>query len=354
MNRFGLLAAIGAAMGLSAAAPGMASAAPSAQACAAMTGRTIGGLVIAKAALVPAAAPGTVQVGFSPADKNKLAFPAYCRIDGEIDGRTGMGGKHLGLGVAIALPQDWNGDFLMMGGGGLNGNLAAPLGPVAAGDRPALARGFAVVSTDGGHKGGGFSDAFTKDQQAGLDFGFNAVPTVATTAKLVVAAYYRRPIHRSYFTGCSTGGREGMEAAERYPFLFDGIITGAPAMRTDRSNLALKWAAVAFNRISPMDPATGKIVAGGAFAPADRQLIIGAFLKACDELDGVKDGMVFNVGACRFDPAVLQCAGPKAEGCLSSDQVAAIKTAFAGPIAPDGRHVYSAHPYDTGMAMPVS
>ena len=349
MKLFGMLAALAAAVAALSAGPASAA---SPQACASMAGKTIGGLVIAKAAMVPAAAAGTVQVGFAPSDKNKVAFPAYCRIDGEIDGRTGAGGKHFGLAVAIALPSDWNGYFLMMGGGGLNGNLAAPLGPVAAGDRPALTRGFAVVSTDGGHRGGGFSDDFTHDQQAGLDFGFNAVPTVATTAKQVVQAYYRRPITRSFFTGCSTGGREGMEAAERYPFLFDGIITGAPAMRTDRSNLALKWAAVAFNRISPMDPKTGKVVPGGAFSPADRQLIIGAFLKACDELDGVKDGMVFDAGACRFDPSVLQCSGAKAEGCLNSDQVAALKTAFAGPITPDGRHVYSAHPYDTGMAMP--
>ncbi len=353
MRAFSLWAACGAvAAVVMAALPAQAQSQRSAKGCAEMAGKTIGGVVIAKAALVPGAAPGTVQIGFAPTEKNKMAFPAYCRVDGEIGGRTGADGKHYGLAVAMALPADWNGYFLMMGGGGLNGNLAAPLGPVGAGDRPALARGFAVVSTDGGHRGGGFSDAFTNDQQAGLDFGFNAVPTVAAAGKEVVRAYYSRPIARSFFTGCSTGGREGMEAAERYPFLFDGIITGAPAMRTDRSNLALKWAAVAFNRISPMDLKTGKIVPGGAFSPSDRQLLIGALLKACDEQDGLKDGMVFDVAGCRFDPAVLQCSAGKADGCLSVEQVAAMKTAFAGPITPDGRHVYSAHPYDTGMAMP--
>ena len=353
MRLSGMLATFGVVAGLGLTAlPAAAAKQGGASACTAMAGRTVAGVVISKAALVPAAPPGSVQLGFSPADKNKVALPAYCRIDGEIDGRTGADGKHFGLAVAIALPEGWNGSFLMMGGGGLNGNLAAPLGPVAAGDRPALSRGFAVISTDGGHRGGGFSDDFTHDQQAGLDFGFNAVPTVASAGKQVVEAYYRRPIARSFFTGCSTGGREGMEAAERYPFLFDGIITGAPAMRTDRSNLALKWAAVAFNRISPMDPATGKLTPGGAFSPSDRQLIIGAFLKTCDELDGLKDGMVFDVRGCRFDPSVLRCAGAKAEGCLSGDQVEAIKTAFAGPVTPDGRRVYSAHPYDTGMAMP--
>ena len=353
MKFIGNLAIFGVALGAALTAlPAVAAEPAPVKSCAAMAGRSIAGLLISKAAVVPAAAPGTVQMGFAPTDKNHVALPAYCRVEGEIDARTGTDGKHFGLTVAIALPAGWNGSFLMMGGGGLNGNLAAPLGPVAAGDRPALARGFAVVSTDGGHKGGGFSDDFTKDQQAGLDFGFNAVPTVATTGKAVVEAYYGRKIAKSYFTGCSTGGREGMEAAERYPFLFDGIITGAPAMRTDRSNLALKWAAVAFNRISPMDPATGKVIAGGAFSPADRKLLIGALLAACDELDGMKDGMVFNTAACHFDPALLKCGGAKADGCLSAGQVDAARTAFAGPITPDGRHVYSAHPYDTGMAMP--
>ena len=321
--------------------------------CAGMTGLKLPGanLTITKAVVVPAALPGTVQIGFSPADKNAVALPTYCRVEGIINGHTGPDGKSYGLTIAIALPKDWNGRFLMMGGGGLNGNLAAPLGPVAAGDRPALARGFAVVSTDGGHVGGGFNDAFTKDQQAALDFAFNSVPTVAGVAKQVVVAYYHRPIQRAYFTGCSTGGREGMEAAERYPALFDGIVTGAPAMRTGKSNLGLKWAAAAFNKVAPRDPATGKIVPGGVFSPADRQLVVDAVLKACDELDGLKDGMIFNVRACRFDPTTLACTGAKAGGCLSQGQVEALKSAFDGPRTTGGRQVYSAHPYDTGIAM---
>jgi feruloyl esterase len=322
-----------------------------AMSCTAMAGKSIAGLVISEAEQVPAAPANTVQVGFTPADKNAVPFPAYCRIQGVIGARTGQDGKPYGLTVAIALPDDWNGRFLMQGGGGLNGNLAAPIGAVAAGDRPALARGFAVVSTDGGHRSpAAFDASFLTDQQATLDFAFNAVPTVAGAAKQVVAQYYGRPVRRAYFTGCSTGGREGMEAAERYPFLFDGIVTGAPAMRTGMSNLGLKWAAVAFNRIAPKDPATGKPIPGGAFSPADRQLIVDELLKACDGLDGVKDGMIFNVRACRFDPAALACKGPKASGCLSPEQVDALSTAFAGPTSPSGRRIYAGHAYDTGVA----
>ena len=116
--------------------------------CAQMAGMSIAGVAVSKADDVPAAAPGTVQVGFAPNDRNRVAFPAYCRVEGVIDARTGADGKSYGLTVAIALPDDWNGRFLMMGGGGLNGNLAAPLGATASGDRPALARARLVLKSD--------------------------------------------------------------------------------------------------------------------------------------------------------------------------------------------------------------
>ena len=333
-------------------AAGPAAAAP-AKACAGMLKLADpgAGVVITSARQVPAAAPGTVQLGFLPTDKNTVAIPAHCRVEGVIDAHTGADGKTYGLGFAIAMPDDWNGRFLMQGGGGLNGNLAPPLGPVAAGDRPALTRGFAVVSTDGGHKGaGGFDASFYADQEAALDFAFKTVPTVASAAKTLVVRYYGRPIAHAYFTGCSTGGREGMEAAERYPSLFDGIVTGAPAIRTGRSNLGLKWAAVAFNRIAAKDPATGKLIPGGAFSPADRQLIVDGILKACDGLDGLQDGLISDVRGCRFDPAILLCKAAKADGCLSTAQVDALNTAFAGPTTPAGRRIYAAHAYDTGIA----
>jgi feruloyl esterase len=319
--------------------------------CASMVGRDVpgSGLTITKADAMPAAAAGTVAAGPGP-DRLAVAVPAHCRIEGTIGAHTGPDGKRYGLTVAIALPQEWNGRFLFQGGGGLNGTLRPPLGTDGAGGRPALSRGFAVVSTDGGHQAAGFDASFMADQQAALDFAFNAVPTVASAAKLVVAAYYGRPIQRAYFAGCSTGGRESMQAATRYPNLFDGIVTGAPAMRTGNSNLALKWAASAFNRIGTRDVATGKLIPGSAFSPDDRRTIVEGVLTACDDLDGVKDGMIFNVRACRFDPAALACKGPKAASCLDPAQVDALRTAFSGPVSPSGRRVYSGYPFDTGIA----
>jgi Tannase and feruloyl esterase len=306
-------------------------------------------LVITRAAEVPAARAGSVAYGNQPG-KVPVAIPAHCRVEGVIHAHTGPDGKSYGLTFALALPDLWDGRFLYQGGGGLNGALLPPLGAQAAGSRPALARGFAVVSTDGGHRGAVFDTTFLADQQASLDFAFDAVPTVARVAKRVIFAYYGKAPARSYFDGCSTGGRESMEAVERYPLLFDGVLTGSPAMRTGYSNIALEWAAVAFNRIAPRNPATGEPIPGGAFTAQDRRLIVDGVLKACDALDGVKDGMIFNVAACHFDPAALECKGTKTPRCLSAAQVSALKTAFGGPVTADGERVYVPFPYDTGIA----
>jgi len=322
------------------------------KACSALMGLSVLGanMMITHTDAIAAAPTGTVPMGFGPA-KIPVAMPAYCRVEGIIDAHTGPDGKHYGLTFALALPPAWNGRFLFQGGGGLNGTLNPPYGIAAAGDRPALARGFAVVSTDGGHRGAVFDTSFEADQEARLDFAFESVPTVSRIAKEVVAAYYDRSPRHSYFTGCSTGGREGMEAVERFPSMFDGVITGAPAMRTGYSNIALKWAAVAFNGIAPKDSATGKPEAGGAFSMADRQLIVKGLLEACDALDGLKDGMIFNVRGCHFDPAVLECKGAKTDECLSSAQVKALHTAFGGPVTASGWRIYAPHPYDTGIAV---
>ena len=324
---------------------------PPAKSCTALMDLRIPGttLSITHASAVAASPAGTVPLG-SDLGNIPVALPSHCLVEGVIDAHTGPDGKRYGLRFALALPDAWNRRFLFQGGGGMDGTLYSPLGAQAAGDRPALARGFAVVSTDGGHRGALFDESFLVDQETALDFAFKSVPTVATIAKQVVANYYGSSPVRSYFDGCSTGGREGMEAVERYPSLFDGVISGAPAMRTGFSNIALKWAAVAFNRIAPRNPATGEPVPGGAFSAADRRLIVNGLLHACDALDGLRDGMIFNVKACHFDPVVLECSAAKTTGCLSHAQVMALHTAFGGPVTAGGWRIYAPYPYDTGIA----
>ncbi len=305
------------------------------------------GVEISKAA--PIAAGTTEPNPWGPGHSAPL--PAYCRVEGVINRRTGVGGEEFGINFALAMPEKWNGDFLMQGGGGGNGTVQPPLGLNAAGETPALMRGFAVVSTDTGHKShrGPFDFDFMKDQQAYLDFAYLANAEVATLAKQLIAQYYGKPAAYSYFSGCSTGGREGMILSQRYPTVFNGIISGDPAMRTGLSNLAIgQWIPVAFNQIAPKD-AAGKPIITQAISDADRNLIMDALLKKCDALDGVADGMISDPLGCDFDPAVLTCKEGKSEACLSREKVAAIKKAMGGPKTSGGVQVYPGFLYDTGI-----
>ncbi|MBZ5652096.1 MAG: DUF6351 family protein [Acidobacteriia bacterium] len=277
-------------------------------------------------------------------------LPAYCRVEGVINRRAGVGGEEFGINFVLAMPKQWNGDFLMQGGAGSNGVVLPPLGLNATGDTPGLMRGFAVVSTDTGHTSQrGFDFGFMKDQQAYLDFAYLANPEVATLAKQLIAEYYGKPAAFSYFSGCSTGGREGMILSQRYPAVFDGIISGDPAMRTGLSNLAIgKWIPVAFNQISPQD-AEGKPIIAQAISDADRKMISDALLQKCDAKDGVADGIISDPLGCDFDPAVLACKEGKSESCLSPEKAAAIKKAFGGPKTQGGVQVYPGFLYDTGI-----
>jgi feruloyl esterase len=278
-----------------------------------------------------------------------LDAPAHCRVDGLIGAHQGPDGKSYGIRFAVAMPPNWNGRLLYQGGGGLNGSVQPPIGMTAAGDTSALSRGFALVTSDSGHEGAVFDASFFVDQQAALDFLYQSIGKVMAVARPLIDAHYGEPIAHSYFVGCSTGGREAMISAQRYPNEFDGIVAGAPAMRTNYSNLALRWITDALNSAAPKD-SQGRALTARALSDSDRKLVVDALLEACDALDGVKDGMIFNTRRCKFDPRVLQCKSAKTGSCLSRVQVEAIKRGFAGPKTSAGIQVYPGFPYDTGIA----
>jgi feruloyl esterase len=269
----------------------------------------------------------------------------HCLVEGTINQRTGAGGVSYGIGFELALPVDWNGRYLLQGGGGLNGSIRPAIGPVAAGQNNALARGFAVASHDSGHKGAGFDASFHADQRAALDFAETSVRTVTLATRAITGHFYGTAPHHSYMTGCSTGGREGMLASQRYPELFDGIVVGAPAMRPGHSNLSAEYAQVLLNATVP----EGQSLPAG-FTAAERALVDSELARQCDGADGRSDGIIANVEACRsFDPTALSCSASSREGCLSPARAQAPAQAFAGPRYASGRPTYVPFPWDTGI-----
>lgn len=323
-------------------------------ACAGLTALKMEGVEITEAVAVdagrtiPPMYPGAPAVG---------PLPAHCLVDGVINRRKGVGGEEFGIGFEVALPEKsaWNGDLMMQGGGGGNGVVNYPTGANYAGEKPALVRGFAVASTDTGHKAhsGGFDFKFMRDQRAYLDFAYRANAEVAGVAKQIIASYYAKPAGYAYFAGCSTGGREGMILSQRFPTVFNGIVSGDPAMRTGYSNIAIgEWIPAAYNQAAPRDSA-GKPQIEKLITDNDRKLFMNALLKQCDAKDGVADGMIFDVEGCDFDPAVLACKGTLDATCISAPTIAAIKKAFAGPKNAYGTQIYPGFLYDAGIAVPV-
>jgi Tannase and feruloyl esterase len=328
--------------------PALAGAERGESACRALAGLQVPGAALSdvKAEWFAAGSPPPAEPPYVP--PLTVNLPAYCRLDATLDRRAGAEGKTYGIGFALALPADWNGRFLFQGGGGLNGSVAPPLGRTGQGDA-ALARGFAVVTTDTGHKGAVFDASFMRDQQASLDFAYQAVGRVAVAARQILAQYYGTPVAHAFFMGCSTGGREGMLMTQRYPTYFDGVVVGAPAMRTSFSGIGDEWVATMLNRAAPVD-AAGKPDVRHVFTDGERATIIDGLLAACDANDGLKDGLISDPRGCRFDPAVLRCKAAKTDACLSVAQVDALEKAFAGPRDSKGRQVYPGFPFDTGIA----
>ena len=149
-------------------------------------------------------------------------------------------------------------------------------------------------------------------------------------AKEVVHAFYGKAPQRSYFAGCSDGGREALMEAQRYPADYDGILAGAPANYWTALLSTAAWDTQALT----LDPAS-------FIPPAKIPTISAAVLAACDELDGVRDGILNDPRQCHFDPATIQCkAGEDTDKCLTAPQVAALKKIYAGPHDSHGHEVF--------------
>jgi feruloyl esterase len=316
------------------------------------------------------AASTWVDAGTAKASTTAATFlPAHCIVKGTINPRTGVDGVPYGIMFELRLPAQWNGRFFFQGGGGTDGSVSPAYGiinPGDGGDNVALSQGYAVVSTDGGHENSTLpvTAAFGKDNQARIDWGYNAIDKTAVTAKSIITGTYGKAADRSYFVGCSNGGRQGMLFSQRFPSYFDGIVAGSPVMDLGSITAAEVWGLQQIAAISPKD-ASGAPLWYQSFSDADRRLFSDAYVKACDVMDGVADGMVQDPSVCHFDPVVLQCAGAKTDSCWSAAQVQAMKAVVGGPVTGSGARmtvpgylsvretVVEGYPLDSGWMSPA-
>lgn len=263
-------------------------------------------------------APVTIASATSVAADAGL--PAYCNVAGVI----GPGA----IGFEVRLPaQNWNGKFWYEGCGAFCGAIFIG----SAND--ALAKGYAVTANDMGHASKSPIDGTFghNNRQAEIDFAFRATHAGTVVAKAIVGAFYGEAPSRAYFRGCSTGGRQGMVEAQRYPHDFDGIVAGAPVMNeTGAGALHLLWSVKA-----NLDE-LGKPILG----EADVRLLHDAAIKRSDPDDGVLDGMIGDPRTSDFDPGVLACKAGQNGDCLSVDQVAAARKLYGGPKNAAGEQIF--------------
>jgi hypothetical protein len=259
--------------------------------------------------------------------------PDYCYVRGTIS-------PAIVFQLQLPLPGNWNGRFVNWGDGGKDGDLDYADHRVA--------QGYAVANSNTGHDSGaepGASFAYN-NRQAEIDFGYRAIHLTVTAAKTAIDRYYGRAPEYAYHEGCSTGGRQGLMEAQRYPADFDGIVAGAPVNHYQENNASTVW----FVQQVYANDLAGNLAydEDGDGIPESREkirMLADAVLAQCDATDGIKDGLIDNPLKCDFDPHehlnAQMCAndvnGPE---CFTRRQVDVIAAVYRGPTTAAGRHIY--------------
>uniref|UniRef100_E1TF72 Tannase and feruloyl esterase n=2 Tax=Pseudomonadota TaxID=1224 RepID=E1TF72_BURSG len=293
---------------------------------------------------------GTLTVAGKP-------IAEHCLVRGEMNRRvSAVDGKTYAIGFEMRLPVAWNGRFFYQANGGLDGNVVTATGEIGGGGplNNALNMGFAVISSDAGHTSSQ-NPLFGLDPQARIDYGYNAVATLTPMAKQAIRSAYGKAPDRSYFEGCSNGGRHAMVAAARSSAEYDGIIAGDPGFHLPKAAIGEMWGAQQFAKVASATTANGLPDIKTGFTATERQLVASRILAKCDALDGVADGMVQDIKACQanFSLAadVPTCAGNVRDGtCLTTAQKDAIGNVFSGARNSAGTALYASFPYDAGVS----
>jgi feruloyl esterase len=241
-------------------------------------------------------------------------MPAFCRVAATLTPTSDSE-----IGIEIWMPAHrWNGKFEGVGNGGYAGSI--PYSAIA----PGVSLGYATVGTDTGHVGSSSYDgsfALGHPEKI-IDFGYRSIHLMTVIGKQIASAFYGEDANHSFFTGCSTGGRQALMEAQRFPDDYDGIVAGDPvAYYTHHhvgGNLWVVWQMFE-------NPAST------VFTTQD--ILLGNAVNArCDALDGVVDGVLNDPRRCHFDPAALLCTGSQMPpSCLTAEQVEAVRQLWTGP-----------------------
>jgi len=291
--------------------------------CAKVSAAKIPGATITLAQTVAAGTFVGPPAPFSGVDGSALykSLPAFCRVVAEAKPTADSDIK-----LEVWLPiSGWNGKLQGIGNGGFAGLIDYEQLSTS------LAKGYAATATDTGHTGSPIDAAWALGHpEKVIDFGHRGIHEMTRVAKEATRAFYGKGPQRSYFAGCSDGGREALMEAQRYPADYDGILAGAPANYWTALLSTAAWDTQALT----LDAAS--------FIPqAKIPAVSAAVLAACDELDGVRDGILNDPRQCHFDPATIECkAGEDTDKCLTAPQAAALKKIYAGPHDASGHELF--------------
>ena len=267
--------------------------------------------VVAAAAFTPPDAGG-FGIGARPVFTQFATLPAFCRVTATLAPSSDSDIK-----IEIWMPASgWNGKLQSIGNGGWAGSISYW------GMAWALLDGYATAGTDTGHTGNSGKFAFGHPEKL-VDFGYRSVHEMTVAAKAIVAAFYSQAPARSYWNGCSTGGRQGLAEAQLYPADYDGIIAGAPANYMTHLQAWGLWVTEAVHK----DEAS-------YISPEKYPAIHKAVLEACDALDGLKDGLIGDPRRCHFDPKVLTCKDADGPTCLTTAQVDVVRKLYSAATNP--------------------
>jgi hypothetical protein len=252
-------------------------------------------------------------------------FPGFCRVVALVQPVPDSD-----INVEIWLPTDqWKGVFHGNGNGGYGGSLASGYAGMEAG----LRRGFASATTDTGTAPASTlnGDPLIGHPQKWKDWGMLSTHVMTETGKAIVKAFYGEDAKRSYYTGCSTGGQQGLIEAQYYPSDYNGVLVGAPVMNRTWGHALAVW-----------DYRSANLQPGHKLSDAKLGLLHKAAIAACGAKGNglASDPFISDPPSCKFDPAELACKGADSDSCLTAAEVETAKDFYSGPRNHAGRTTY--------------